>query len=95
LSERLKARPAELRDAAAIAAIYNKGIEDRVATSETEPRTSEAIEGLLGARAGNYPAVVVEEGDRVLGFAWAPGVARREWPGRRPTRAALQCEASV
>ena len=24
-----------------------------------------------------------------------PGVARREWPGRRPSRAALQCDASV
>jgi phosphinothricin acetyltransferase len=66
----LRARPAEARDAAAIAAIYNQGIEDRVATFETEPRTPEGVEGLLSARAGRYPAVVVEEGDRVLGFAW-------------------------
>jgi phosphinothricin acetyltransferase len=66
----LKARPAELRDAAAIAAIYNQGIEDRVATFETEPRTTRAVEELLGARARRYPAVVVEDDDRVLGFAW-------------------------
>jgi phosphinothricin acetyltransferase len=77
----LRARPAEVRDAAAIAAVYNQGIEDRVATFETEPRTPEGVEGLLSARAGRYPAVVVEDGNRVLGFAWTPGVARREWRG--------------
>jgi L-amino acid N-acyltransferase YncA len=32
-------RLAQLGDAAAIARIYNAGIEDRVATFETEPRT--------------------------------------------------------
>ncbi len=66
----LRARPAEPRDAPVIAEIYNEGIEDRVATFETEPRTPEAVEGLLGAGAGRYPAVVVEDEDRVLGFAW-------------------------
>jgi phosphinothricin acetyltransferase len=66
----LKARLAEARDAGAIAEIYNQGIEDRAATFETEPRTAEAIEGLLGTRSGRYPAVVVEDGTRVLGFAW-------------------------
>jgi L-amino acid N-acyltransferase YncA len=39
----LGARPAELRDAPAIAEIYNQGIEDRLATFETEPRMPEAI----------------------------------------------------
>ena len=66
----LKARPAELRDASAIAEIYNQGIEDRLATFETEPRTAEAVEKLLGEREGRYPAVVVEDGNHVLGFAW-------------------------
>jgi phosphinothricin acetyltransferase len=70
VAEQLKARPAELRDAAAIAEIYNQGIEDRLATFETEPRTPEAVAGLLGARADRYPAVVVENEHRVLGFAW-------------------------
>ena len=63
-------RLAELRDAAAIAEIYNQGIEDRTATFETEPRTAEMVEGLLRTRADRYPAVVVEDGTRVLGFAW-------------------------
>jgi phosphinothricin acetyltransferase len=66
----LKARPAELRDAAAIAEIYNQGIEDRTATFETEPRTAEAVGELLATRADRYPAVVVEDGNRVVGFAW-------------------------
>ena len=36
-------RPATTADAAAIAAIYNEGIVDRVGTFETEPRTPEQI----------------------------------------------------
>jgi L-amino acid N-acyltransferase YncA len=66
----LKARLAEPRDATAIAEIYNQGIEDRIATFETEPRTAEAVEEMLRARVGRYPAVVVEDGDRLVGFAW-------------------------
>jgi phosphinothricin acetyltransferase len=65
-----RARLADLRDAPAIAEIYNQGIEDRTATFETEPRTAEAVEALLRARTDRYPAVVVEDGTRVLGFAW-------------------------
>jgi L-amino acid N-acyltransferase YncA len=74
----LKARPAELRDAAAIAEIYNQGIDERIATFETEHRTTSSVEGLLGARAGRYPAVVVEDEHRVLGFAWSSEYRPRE-----------------
>jgi L-amino acid N-acyltransferase YncA len=74
----LRARPAQARDAAAIAEIYNQGIEDRIATFETEPRTPEALERLLESRADRYPAVVVEDGDRVLGFAWTSEYRPRE-----------------
>jgi L-amino acid N-acyltransferase YncA len=66
----LNARPAELRDAAAIAEIYNQGIDDRVATFETEHRAADSIGGLLTTRASRYPAVVVEDEHRILGFAW-------------------------
>ena len=60
-------------DAAAIAAIYNEGIEDRIATFETEPRSAEAVAETLRRRAASYPAVVVEAqpGGRVVAFAWA------------------------
>ncbi|MEA2636156.1 MAG: hypothetical protein QOH92_2923 [Chloroflexota bacterium] len=70
MTQEPKTRLAELRDAHAIAQIYNQGIEDRTATFETEPRTAEVVEGLLRARTDRYPAVVVEDGTRVLGFAW-------------------------
>jgi L-amino acid N-acyltransferase YncA len=64
------ARPAELRDAEAIAAIYSEGIEDRVATFETEPRKAADIARLLSSRLDTYPAVVVERDGTVAGFGW-------------------------
>ena len=45
-------RAAESSDAAAIAQIYNEGIEDRLATFETEPRTAEDIASV--ARGGRF-----------------------------------------
>ena len=70
MSVELRARPAEQPDAAVIAHIYNQGIEDRVATFETEPRTPEAIAAILVSRANRYPAVVVERDAGVVAFAW-------------------------
>lgn len=66
----LKVRPAEPGDAATIAAIYSQGIEDRIATFETEPRTAAAIAQQFAARAATHPAVVVEREGRVVGVAW-------------------------
>ena len=76
--ETTTARPAEPRDAAAIARIYNHGIEDRIATFETEPRTAGQIEALLAERAGKYPTVVVERGGQVI--AWAGASSYRSRP---------------
>ena len=42
-------RPATEADAAAICRIYNQGIEDRVATLETERRTPEEASGCAAA----------------------------------------------
>ena len=70
MAAELKTRLAELRDASAIAGIYNEGIADRLATFETEPRTVEAVKAVLEALSDRYPAVVVADGDRVLAFAW-------------------------
>jgi L-amino acid N-acyltransferase YncA len=58
-------RPAGRNDAAAIAEIYNQGISERTATFETRPRADDEILAWLGAR----PVIVVEDGDRVIGFA--------------------------
>ena len=72
----LAAREATTRDAAAIAAIYNEGIEDRVATFETRARTPEDIRAWF---TGRHPIVVVtDDGGRVLAFAAAFPYRSRE-----------------
>lgn len=68
------ARAARREDAAAIARIYNQGIEDRAATFETEPRTTADIERLLDERIGRYPANAVERESEVV--AWASAAYR-------------------
>jgi phosphinothricin acetyltransferase len=64
----VQTRPATPDDAQAIARIYNEGIEDRVATFETRPRTADDIRGWFG---GPHPVVVVEEGGQVIAFGAA------------------------
>jgi L-amino acid N-acyltransferase YncA len=59
-------RPAARADAPAIAAIYNEGIEDRVATFETRTREPAEVEAWL---AGGLPFLVAEEDGALLGFA--------------------------
>ena len=63
---RFVARAARPEDAAAIAAIYNQGIEDRVATFETEPRSAADIARWFD---GRHPIVVVERDGMVVAFA--------------------------
>jgi len=63
----LTIRPAAEADAEAIAAIYNEGIADRVATFETRPRDPREVAEWF---AGGLPFLVaVDEDGRVLGFA--------------------------
>lgn len=61
--------------AEAIARIYNEGIEERVATFETEPRSTEEVRERLKT---SYPAVVVENGREVISFAWTSAYSERE-----------------
>jgi phosphinothricin acetyltransferase len=63
-------RPATAADAAAICEIYNQGIEDRLATLETELRTPEERRQWLAARGGRHP-VIVAEAARGAPVAWA------------------------
>ncbi|MGI8550156.1 MAG: arsinothricin resistance N-acetyltransferase ArsN1 family A [Dehalococcoidia bacterium] len=64
-------RPARPEDAATIAGIYNQGIEDRVATFETELRTAVEIVALLVERGDRYPTIVVERTGEVVAWAGA------------------------
>jgi len=58
------ARAAAAADAAEIARIYNQGIEERIATFETRPRSAEEVAAWL-----SFPVAVAEENGRVLAFA--------------------------
>jgi L-amino acid N-acyltransferase YncA len=62
-------RPAAAEDAAAICRIYNQGIEDRVATLETEPRTPDDRRAWLRGRGPRHPVLVAEEDGQVVGWA--------------------------
>jgi thioredoxin type arsenate reductase len=68
-------RQATKADAEAIARIYNEGIEDRIATFETRPRTAEDVARWFD---GVHPAVVAEEGGRIVGFASTSSYRPRE-----------------
>ena len=71
-------RVATPADAAAIAAIYNEGIEDRIATFETDLRTPAQINAQIADKGDRFPTVVVERDDRVV--AWAGAGAYRSRP---------------
>jgi len=98
-------RPATLDDAAAICTIYNQGIEDRIATLETELRTPEERRRWMDGRAARHPVVVAATGGQVVGWgslnAFNPRPAydnvvdlsvyvERGWRGRGVGRALLQ-----
>lgn len=97
-------RLATVADAPAIAAIYNQGIEDGIATFETDPRTPDHIADLLREKGDTYPTVVVEADGRVVAWAGASGYRARKayvgiadhsvyvdraWRGRGAGRVAL------
>ncbi|MBI3635759.1 MAG: N-acetyltransferase [Candidatus Rokubacteria bacterium] len=56
----IRTRLATAADAAAICRIYNQGIEDRVATLETELRTPDERRQWLAARDARHPVIVAE-----------------------------------
>ena len=101
----LTVRPAEPADAEAICRIYNQGIEDRVATLETELRTPAERLEWLEARGPRHPVVVATAADEVVGWAslnrFNPRPAydhvvdlsvyvERGWRGRRVGRRLLE-----
>jgi phosphinothricin acetyltransferase len=66
LNDTLQVRDACRADSEAITAIYNQGIEDRVATFETRLREPGDIASWFE---GRYPCVVVTKGGTVIAFA--------------------------
>ena len=62
----MQARAATPDDAAAIAHIYNQGIEERIATFETRLRSADEIKAWFD---GVHPIIVVEDEGQVIAFA--------------------------
>ena len=56
----LALRPARASDAEPICLIYNQGIEDRVATLETELRTPAELREWMAARGPRHPVIIAE-----------------------------------
>jgi phosphinothricin acetyltransferase len=74
----LSSRIATPEDAPVITRIYNQGIEERIATFETEPRSVEQMASQLRDKGDRYPTVVVERDGDVV--AWASFGAYRSRP---------------
>jgi phosphinothricin acetyltransferase len=104
-------RLATLADASAIAAIYNHGIDDRIATFETRPRSAEDVEAWFD---DTHPIVVVQEAADVVAFAststyrprscyagvaefsvYVARTARRRGAGRLALQALLEAAAAA
>jgi L-amino acid N-acyltransferase YncA len=62
-------RGATLDDAASICAIYNQGIDDRIATLETERRTADERRAWLAARGPRHPIFLAEASGAAVGWA--------------------------
>ena len=62
----MTSRAAKPDDSPIMARIYNEGIEDRVATFETRPRTADDIRRWFD---GVHPIVVVEDNGEIVAFA--------------------------
>jgi L-amino acid N-acyltransferase YncA len=69
-----RVRPASAADAEAIARIYNQGIEDRVATLETELRTPDERRRWLASRDPRHPVIVAEATEPRRAFGRPPTV---------------------
>jgi phosphinothricin acetyltransferase len=63
-----RVRPASPADAEPICRIYNQGIEDRLATLETELRSPEERGQWLAARSPRHPVIVAETDGTVVGW---------------------------
>ncbi len=56
-------------DFGAVTAIYNQGIEDRIATLETDAKSEEEVARWLTQRPARYEVLVAEAEGRILGWA--------------------------
>ena len=67
--EGITVRFAAMDDAPAICTIYNQGIDDRVATLETERRDADERRRWLSSRGTRYPVLVAEARGQIIGWS--------------------------
>jgi phosphinothricin acetyltransferase len=79
VAETLAIRPAEPRDAGALAAIYDEGIASGLATFATGPHTAEERRGWLAARGERAPVYVGEHDGAVVAWSALAPFSRRRW----------------
>ncbi len=72
----LEIHTAQPTDAARIAAIYNEGIQSRMATFETRLRSTDDI--LAWFDDGHYPILIAKKDDEVIGWIAASSYRNRE-----------------
>ncbi|MBX3608211.1 MAG: N-acetyltransferase [Piscinibacter sp.] len=70
-------RPAEPRDAAALAEIYAPSVAERPTSFELEPPDAAEMAARLARVTAAWPWLVAEEGDGVLGYCYASPFAER------------------
>ncbi|MDR0637081.1 MAG: GNAT family N-acetyltransferase [Treponema sp.] len=78
-------RPASVADAAAIAAIYNPYIEQTVISFEEMPVSLTSMEARIRAIGAEYPYLVWEDNNEVLGYAYL-----NKWKERLAYRFAVE-----
>jgi L-amino acid N-acyltransferase YncA len=83
-----RVRTATVADAAAICRIYNQGIEDRVATLETELRTPDERAAWLAAKGPRHPVIVAETTESIVAGS-EPGTTSNRPPTAQAGRTAV------
>jgi len=62
-------REANMKDLKSILSIYNQGIEDRIATLETETKTIQNMKEWFNQHGDRYKVIVAEIEDKIVGWA--------------------------
>jgi len=87
-------RLAVAADAEAICRIYNQGIEDRVATLETELRTPDERRQWLASRSPRHPVIVAETAEFIVAGTVRPALTEGGLRQMRPGSASADSPSS-
>jgi phosphinothricin acetyltransferase len=79
-------RDVRLSDASAICSIYNEYVKNTIITFEEEPATLEEMQNRINEVIQNYPWIIYEENEKVIGYAYAS-----KWKTRSAYRHTVEC----